>query len=333
MKRKARRTADAARRHHSEPPSAHPGDAPLLAFLSLTTHCNLHCKGCYAVPERGPAQSMDYDLAEAILSRLEELGFSAVWFGGGEPLLHPHLFPLAEYARSLALSPRMSTNGTLLDGHAARQCTVFDQLHISLHTIDDLPALEAARHSLALAGITPVLDVLLTNKTFSQLADVCAWARLMKIPRLHLMKFAATAENARHRNMQMFPAQEEALVPWALKWSRKHRLQITLDCAFGPLARANGLSARDAERLGLDGCPGGFRSLSIDVLGRYKPCLFWPETFGNALDLSLDDWLHGAALAEFRQQAGSARCEGCPHLSACNQGCRLHGEQLCELGD
>ncbi|MBE7558710.1 radical SAM protein [bacterium] len=333
MKRQEKRGGRSSRGQPDDSSDSFPGGLQLSAYLSLTTQCNLHCKGCYAVPERGPSQCMDYELAQAILGKLAQLGFGVAWFGGGEPLLYPQLFDLAEYARSLSLLPRMTTNGTFLDNAAARRCRVFDRIHVSLCALDHLPALEAARHALARAGITPALDVLLTNKTFPHLREIFAWARLMKLSQLQLIKFKVTAENERHRNLQLFAEQERELPPLALSLSRKHHLVARLDCAFSPLAEACRLSPREVEQLGLSGCPGGLHTLAIDEAGRYKPCLFWHETLGHALDLSLDEWLHGEKLARFRQQAGSENCVGCQYLSACNQGCRLYAEQMCDHED
>lgn len=331
MRRRVKRADGRDAHQPPDHPDSLPVGSPLIAHLCLTTQCNLHCKGCYAVDGRGPAQYLDFDLALAILPRLQALGFSVVWFGGGEPLLYPHLFPLAWAARELGQRPRLSTNASLLDAGVARRCGVFDEVHIGLHTPEDLPTLEAAAGFLRAERVAVVLDVLLTRRSFSRLPEIFAWARRQRIPRASLRLFRVTASNARNQNMRLLPEQEEELLPLLLTLSEKHRIAVEGDCGLLPAAARQGLSERQRARLGLEGCPGGLRSLAIDVAGRYRPCLFWPESFGEALDLSLHEWLHGAALAAFRQSSTDGRCNDCNFAAFCNQPGRLFSAQMCDV--
>lgn len=87
---------------------------PPLMIASITNRCNLQCKGCYAhalhtAPE---AEMSDARLLE-LAHEADELGISIVMIAGGEPLLRPVFFDLAERYPHL-LFP-VFTNGLLID--------------------------------------------------------------------------------------------------------------------------------------------------------------------------------------------------------------------------
>jgi len=56
---------------------------PILIF-SITSRCNLHCKGCYNLALRPKAQSeMDVDKLRSIVSEARDLGISFIMIAGG----------------------------------------------------------------------------------------------------------------------------------------------------------------------------------------------------------------------------------------------------------
>jgi MoaA/NifB/PqqE/SkfB family radical SAM enzyme len=52
--------------------------------------------------------------ARSLLEDLAQFEIPALLLSGGEPLMHPHLFELARYAKSLGIRLTLSTNGTLI---------------------------------------------------------------------------------------------------------------------------------------------------------------------------------------------------------------------------
>jgi len=86
---------------------------PILIF-SVTSKCNLHCKGCYHQTLRPTAQAdiSDERLRKAI-AEAKELGISFIVLGGGEPLMRQGLLKIpAEYPEIMFL---MFTNGLLVN--------------------------------------------------------------------------------------------------------------------------------------------------------------------------------------------------------------------------
>ena len=86
---------------------------PILVF-SVTSKCNLHCKGCYhqTLRQKPNSDISDERLKKAI-AEAKELGISFIVFGGGEPLMRPSLLDIPnEYPEIMFL---MFTNGLLIN--------------------------------------------------------------------------------------------------------------------------------------------------------------------------------------------------------------------------
>jgi MoaA/NifB/PqqE/SkfB family radical SAM enzyme len=86
---------------------------PILVF-SVTSKCNLHCKGCYHQTLRQkPSSDISDERLRKAIAEAKELGISFIVFGGGEPLMRPNILDIPkEYPEIMFL---MFTNGLLID--------------------------------------------------------------------------------------------------------------------------------------------------------------------------------------------------------------------------
>lgn len=93
-----------------------------IVVWSLTRTCNLRCVHCYTASEamKYPGE-LTTEQCKEVLRDLADFKVPAVLFSGGEPLIRPDLFELAEHARSLSLHVVASTNGTLITPEVARR--------------------------------------------------------------------------------------------------------------------------------------------------------------------------------------------------------------------
>lgn len=85
--------------------------------IELTLRCNLKCKHCYA-GAGDPHDSREITFAELqkCVTDLKKLKKSfAVSLTGGEPLLHPEIFPILEFLNKAHLRVSLTTNATLID--------------------------------------------------------------------------------------------------------------------------------------------------------------------------------------------------------------------------
>ncbi|MGD2249379.1 MAG: radical SAM protein [Candidatus Methanofastidiosia archaeon] len=96
------------------PPSVHLVHRLENVSLEVTTLCNLKCGHCYAdAGKKRPDELTTKEIKHAI-DLLWETGVLAITFTGGEPLLHPDIFELMEYARNKPMTVVLFTNGTLI---------------------------------------------------------------------------------------------------------------------------------------------------------------------------------------------------------------------------
>lgn len=90
--------------------------APLYIGWQLTNECNLACLHC--IEESGPGKAFPDELgrerAFRILEQVADAEVPFLAFSGGEPLLHPHLLEMAEYACGRGVQLKIETNAHLL---------------------------------------------------------------------------------------------------------------------------------------------------------------------------------------------------------------------------
>jgi len=86
-----------------------------MLFVELTSRCNERCVHCYAdsAPERNDFLSVKE--VKEVLKEARLLGKANVQFTGGDPLIHPDLLEILDFASSLDFaSLELYTNGLLL---------------------------------------------------------------------------------------------------------------------------------------------------------------------------------------------------------------------------
>ena len=96
--------------------------APHLIWIEPTSTCNLNCIMCdrKAVSQR-KVGFMDFELFTKIVDEAASLGVLQIEMGlGGEPLLHPRLTNMIEYAKNKGLMVGFNTNANLLDEQKSR---------------------------------------------------------------------------------------------------------------------------------------------------------------------------------------------------------------------
>jgi cyclic pyranopterin phosphate synthase len=109
--------------------------------VSVTDRCNLRCVYCMpadGIEKRTHAEILQYEELALIIAAAAELGICKVRLTGGEPLAR---LGLVDFVRMVAAIPgiddlSMTTNGTLLDHHAAALAQAgLHRVNISLDTL------------------------------------------------------------------------------------------------------------------------------------------------------------------------------------------------------
>jgi heme b synthase len=92
-----------------------------LVFWETTTGCNLACVHCRRLEVSRELSKLDLDTeqSKAFIRTLPDTGRPILVFSGGEPLMRPDVFELAEYASGLGLPIALATNGTIMNDEIA----------------------------------------------------------------------------------------------------------------------------------------------------------------------------------------------------------------------
>lgn len=97
------------------------GMGPVVVWNSTRT-CNLKCRHCYMSSDAKKYQN-ELTTAEAkqFIDDSADFNVPVLLFSGGEPLIRPDFFELADYAAKKGVRPTLSTNGTLITPEVARK--------------------------------------------------------------------------------------------------------------------------------------------------------------------------------------------------------------------
>jgi len=81
----------------------------------VTRNCNLNCIHCRAAAGRGPYEKeLSREECFRLLDDITSFSRPVIILTGGEPLLRPDIFEIAQYAAGRGLRTVMAVNGTLL---------------------------------------------------------------------------------------------------------------------------------------------------------------------------------------------------------------------------
>src|SRR5689334_6211087 len=116
----------------SDPPPRAP-QGPVVIW-NLVRRCNLCCEHCYSISaDRDFPGELDTQEVYRVMDDLRAFGVPVLILSGGEPLLRPDLFAIAQRAKTLGFYVGLSSNGTLIgpDNIQRIRDTGFDYVGIS----------------------------------------------------------------------------------------------------------------------------------------------------------------------------------------------------------
>jgi heme d1 biosynthesis radical SAM protein NirJ len=94
---------------HRDPPGP-------VVIWNLTRRCNLACKHCYSISsDRAYPGELSTPEIFAVMEDLRAFRVPVLILSGGEPLLHPDIWPISERAKALGFYVSLSSNGALID--------------------------------------------------------------------------------------------------------------------------------------------------------------------------------------------------------------------------
>ncbi|GAB4274625.1 MAG: 12,18-didecarboxysiroheme deacetylase [Candidatus Rifleibacteriota bacterium] len=292
-----------------------------VAVWNVTKRCNLKCIHCYTNSDFNVApDELTFKEGCDLIDDLAAFGIPALLFSGGEPLMRPDLFDLANYAANRGLRPVLSTNGTLITESVAKQIkdTGFIYAGISLDGIGSTndhfrgvegafqKAMQGFRNCVAV-GQRVGLRLTLTRQNVRDLEKIFDFLIRENIPRAC---FYHLVYSGRGKSSDDLTHEESRTAIDIICKRTKQAIEsgIELDILTvdnhvdGPyiylkLLRENPKKAEEVKQL-LEWNGGGAYSTGvgiadIDWAGNVHPDQFWQDiTFGNVKDRNFSEiWM------------------------------------------
>ena len=333
-----------------------------IVVWNITRRCNLKCIHCYSDSDaREYPGELTLDQCRSVLDDLAQFGVPGVLLSGGEPLIHPHFFDLASYARAQGLRLTLSTNGTLIDRDAAQRLkdTGFAYVGISLDGIGAThdhfrgrqgafeKTVAAFRHCKAV-GQKVGLRLTLSTHNIADLDRILDFIEAEDIDRVcfyHLV-YSGRGSNVVDVTHEQTRAAVDKIIDRTALWAASGRPREVLtvdqpaDGAYLYLRLREENPARAEEVLDLLRWNGGGAHGSgtgignIDTQGNVHPDQFWQSlTLGNVKQRPFSEiWrdTSNETLSALRNRAGrlEGKCAGCRFLDVCGGGFRVRAVQV-----
>jgi len=353
--------APATMRHSGATGSAGQAIGPVVIW-NLIRRCNLTCRHCYSI-------SADHDYAGelnttevfSVMDDLKAFRVPVLILSGGEPLLRPDIFQIAERAKAMGFYVGLSSNGTLIDEAMAERITAlgFDYVGISLDGIgathDRFRRLEgafdrslAAVRLLHARGVKVGLRYTMTAMNATDLAPLLQLMEDEGVDKFYFshLNYAGRGNIHRARDAQ-FTATRQALdllyaKAWAAALEGCPHDYVTgnndADAAYllqWVQQRLPRWAGALRERLvAWGGNSSGVNIANIDNLGTVHPdTMWWHHALGNvrerpfsAIWPDTSDTLMRGLKSKPRPVGG--RCAACQHFALCGGNTRVRAQQV-----
>ncbi|WP_456406852.1 heme d1 biosynthesis radical SAM protein NirJ [Thiolapillus sp.] len=87
-----------------------------VVIWNLIRRCNLTCKHCYSISaDTDFPNELSTAQVYEVMEDLKQFGVPVLILSGGEPLLRPDIFDIAQRSKDMGFYTALSTNGTLID--------------------------------------------------------------------------------------------------------------------------------------------------------------------------------------------------------------------------
>ncbi len=323
-----------------------------LVFWETTVACNLECAHCRRLEVSRELARSDLTTAEGrrLIDQIAEVGSPILVFSGGEALMRPDVFDLAEHANERRLPTALASNGSLIDGAMAAKIVAagFRRVSISLDgagpdTHDRLrqqpgsfDAAVAAIRLLKTLGVGTQINCTIARHDQHEIGAVLHLGEQLGVDAVHYFLLVPVGCGEQIADDQMLSAEEiEARLAELYELAGGTPLEIKATCAphYYRVVRQRGVR-RDAAANDARGGHGGRHPMSKGCLagtavcfvshqGEVFPCGYLPVSAGNVRQRPFGEiWRDSAVFARLRDPSLlGGKCGVCEFQGVCG-GCR-----------
>ncbi len=323
---------------------------PKWIAWEITRRCNLKCVHCRSSSGLEAKGHPDFTLDEAkrVLDDIASYAKPVVVLSGGEPLLRPDVFEIAQYGTDLGLRMCLATNGTLVTQEI---CTKIKGAGIKMVSLS-LDGASAAVHDDfrcqpgAFAGtlnaaklfkennISFLINSSFTKRNQEEIPKIYHLAKELGATAWYMFMIVPTGRGEDIMDELIAPEDYEKLLVWHYEMEKGEKdILVRPTCApnyYRVVLQQAKEKGDDYERRtlqfstgGSKGCLAGQLISLIDVDGNVLPCSYFPMAAGNIREKSFKDiWEKSELFHDLRNfKAYKGRCGSCEYVNVCG-GCR-----------
>jgi heme b synthase len=313
----------------------------------ITRNCNLACLHCRAAATNETyTGELETDAGFALLDQIAETGNPIVILTGGEPLLRPDIFDIAEYGTKKGLRMAMAPNGTLITRSIARKMkhSGIERISISLdgataQSHDGFRGVEGAFEG-ALRGIDHAkeagvefqINTTITKANLDQIPAILRLAVDIGAVAHHIFLLVPTGRGKYIADQEIDAKEYETTLNWFYEQKGETSLQLKATCAphYYRIIRQRAKEAGEPvtfQTHGLDavtrGCLGGTAFCFISHAGVVQPCGFLDVECGDVTQTPFNRiWEESEVFRTLRNYDNlKGKCGACEYKRVCG-GCR-----------
>ncbi len=323
---------------------------PKWIAWEITRRCNLKCVHCRSSSGLEAKGHPDFTLDEAkrVLDDIASYGKPVVVLSGGEPLLRPDVFEIAQYGTDLGLRMCLATNGTLVTQEICGKIKAAGIKMVSL-SLDGASAevhddfrcqpgafagtLNAAR-LFRENSISFLINSSFTKRNQDEIPKIYQLAKELGATAWYMFMIVPTGRGEDIMDELIAPEDYEKLLVWHYEMEKGEKdILVRPTCApnyYRVVLQQAKEKGDDYERRtlqfstgGSKGCLAGQLISLIDVDGNVLPCSYFPLAAGNIREKSFKEiWEKSELFHDLRNfKAYKGRCGSCEYVNVCG-GCR-----------
>jgi len=328
--------------------------APMMVVWNYTNRCNLRCNHCYqdAGPARNERRTAELTTEERlrVLDELAESNIPTVFFSGGEPLMEPDFWQVAQYAREKGFYFSIATNGTLFNKENARRAAELTpgyvaasldaatpEVHDQIRGVQGMwkRTVEGIRNLIE-AGVITCISYTQTRQNADEFPKMFELRQELGAYKVIMYNYIPVGR-ADFENDPTPEQREEAYrVMYGHLEAGRHVVATTAP-QFGSYCKQHSSSGiilahyadLKAKELGviadiISGCGAGRAYCSIQPDGKVTPCVYMPDLVVGDLRKQpfKQIWEESPVMVSLRDRNGLwGSCSTCQHNAICG-GCR-----------
>lgn len=315
-----------------------PVQPPQSIFWEITAACNLRCLHCVVGAGTRLEEELSTSRCLELAEELAAFGVENIAFSGGEPLIHPDFFTIAEKVRKLGMTIQVATNGTLITPQIAHDLMNLDaQVQVSLdgskpevynilrpgqkaftRCIEGIQALVAEGHKVTIGTVLSTINL-------KDIPAIVALTEQLGATAFRLIPFVPKGRGQLHKDMEVPLAQVKEVVQYLHEMREQTGLQIS-PLEFEEMLDGGVCPDSLVPEMPLK-CGGAVEYGTITPTGEVLTCHFFEGVRAdNIRSASFRDvWYRSRFLNYFRSLRVSdlhGHCSACTWLPRCAGSCR-----------